>query len=105
MACHGTNRRLFEARPRAGLLRPSISQSACRRCSACTATDADQVREVGDAELEGYITEILNQSQVSRFQEGHDLDFSYVSGEGGRFRVTSIRKETGIGATFPLDPE
>ncbi|HZF17557.1 MAG TPA: PilT/PilU family type 4a pilus ATPase [Steroidobacteraceae bacterium] len=61
-------------------------------------------REVGDAELEGYITEILNQSQVSRFQEGHDLDFSYVSGEGGRFRVNVYRKETGIGATFRSIP-
>src|SRR5882672_886537 len=61
-------------------------------------------REVGDAELEGYITEILNQSQVSRFQEGNDLDFSYVSVEGGRFRVNVYRKETGVGATFRSIP-
>ncbi len=61
-------------------------------------------REVGDAELEGYITEILTQSQVTRFQDGHDLDFSYVSGEGGRFRVNVYRKETGVGATFRSIP-
>jgi twitching motility protein PilT len=61
-------------------------------------------REVGDAELEGYITEILTQSQVERFHGGHDLDFSYVSGEGGRFRVNVYRKETGVGATFRSIP-
>jgi twitching motility protein PilT len=61
-------------------------------------------REVGDAELEGYITEILTQSQVERFQSGQDLDFSYVSGEGGRFRVNVYRKETGVGATFRSIP-
>src|SRR6266850_1366367 len=61
-------------------------------------------REVGDAELEGYITEILTQSQVERFHDGHDLDFSYVSAEGGRFRVNVYRKETGVGATFRSIP-
>jgi len=61
-------------------------------------------REVGDAELEGYITEILTQSQVERFHSGQDLDFSYVSGEGGRFRVNVYRKETGVGATFRSIP-
>ncbi|MGH8263727.1 MAG: type IV pilus twitching motility protein PilT [Steroidobacteraceae bacterium] len=61
-------------------------------------------REVGDAELEGYITEILTQSQIERFHDGHDLDFSYVSAEGGRFRVNVYRKETGVGATFRSIP-
>jgi len=61
-------------------------------------------RNVGDAELESYITEILTQSQVDRFQSGQDLDFSYVSGEGGRYRVNVYRKETGVGATFRSIP-
>ena len=61
-------------------------------------------RNVGDAELESYVTEILTESQVERFQGGQDLDFSYVSGEGGRFRVNVYRKETGIGATFRSIP-
>ena len=35
---------------------------------------------------------------------GNDLDFSYVSAEGGRFRVNVFRKESGIGATFRSIP-
>ena len=57
-------------------------------------------RDLGDTELEGYIDEILTESQRQRFRSGSDLDFSYVSGEGGRFRVNVFRKVTGIGATF-----
>src|ERR1700744_40709 len=61
-------------------------------------------RELGDAELEGYITEVLNPSQVKVLREGNDLDFSYVTAEGGRFRVNVFRKETGIGAVFRAIP-
>jgi len=61
-------------------------------------------RNLGDAELEGYITEVLTQSQLKVLREGHDLDFSYVSSEGGRFRVNVFRKETGIGAAFRSIP-
>jgi twitching motility protein PilT len=57
-------------------------------------------RDLGDTELDGYIEEILSESQQQRFRRGHDLDFSYVSGEGGRFRVNVYRKATGVGATF-----
>jgi len=61
-------------------------------------------RNLGDAELEAYITEVLTQSQLKVLREGHDLDFSYVSTEGGRFRVNVFRKETGIGAAFRSIP-
>ncbi len=61
-------------------------------------------RELGEAELESYVTEILTQSQRNHLQGGHDLDFSYVSGDGGRFRVNVFRKETGIGAAFRSIP-
>jgi twitching motility protein PilT len=61
-------------------------------------------RSLGDAELEGYVNEILTQSQLEHFQSGSDLDFSYVSSEGGRFRVNVFRKETGIGAAFRSIP-
>jgi twitching motility protein PilT len=61
-------------------------------------------RNLADAELEAYITEILTQSQLKVLREGHDLDFSYVSTEGGRFRVNVFRKETGIGAAFRSIP-
>ena len=61
-------------------------------------------RELRVTELEGYITEILTRSQGEHFAKGNDLDFSYVSAEGGRFRVNVFRKETGIGATFRAIP-
>ncbi|MBV8305997.1 MAG: PilT/PilU family type 4a pilus ATPase [Gammaproteobacteria bacterium] len=61
-------------------------------------------RDVREAELEGYIAEILTRAQNEYFAKGNDLDFSYVSAEGGRFRVNVYRKETGIGATFRAIP-
>jgi twitching motility protein PilT len=61
-------------------------------------------RDLGGPELEDYIFEILTENQQERFSSGHDLDFSYVSGDGGRFRVNLYRKETGIGATFRSIP-
>jgi twitching motility protein PilT len=61
-------------------------------------------RELRAAELEGYIAEVLTRSQSEIFGKGQDLDFSYVSAEGGRFRVNVFRKETGIGATFRTIP-
>jgi twitching motility protein PilT len=61
-------------------------------------------RDLGDTELEGYVAEILSSNQKERFQKGSDLDFSYVSGDGGRFRVNVFRKATGVGATFRTIP-
>jgi len=61
-------------------------------------------RDLGEAELEGYVDEILTESQRERFRSGQDLDFSYVSSDGGRFRVNLYRKATGIGATFRSIP-
>jgi twitching motility protein PilT len=61
-------------------------------------------RDLRAVELEGYITEILTHSQNEHFAKGNDLDFSYVSAEGGRFRVNVYRKDTGVGATFRAIP-
>jgi twitching motility protein PilT len=64
-------------------------------------------RDLSQAELEGYIGEIVSKTNQDRLRKGHDVDFSYVSGNGGRFRVNVFRKDTGIGATFraiPADP-
>ena len=61
-------------------------------------------RDLGEAELEGYITEVLTQSQIKTLRDGHDLDFAYMATEGGRFRVNVFRKETGIGAAFRAIP-
>ncbi|HEX5418741.1 MAG TPA: PilT/PilU family type 4a pilus ATPase [Gammaproteobacteria bacterium] len=61
-------------------------------------------RDLGQMELEGYIDEILTELQRETFGAGRDLDFSYVSGDGGRFRVNVYRKATGVGATFRYIP-
>lgn len=61
-------------------------------------------RDLRDTELEGYLLEILSKKQADEFGQGHDQDFSYVSGEGGRFRVNMFRKETGLGAVFRAIP-
>src|SRR3984885_3517002 len=61
-------------------------------------------RDLRAVELEGYVTEILTRSQAEHFATGSDLDFSYVSSDGGRFRVNIYRKDTGIGATFRAIP-
>ncbi len=57
-------------------------------------------RDLGDQELESYIEEILSESQKDRFRRREDIDFSYVSSDGGRFRVNVFHKATGVGATF-----
>jgi len=62
-------------------------------------------RDLRAGELEGYVTEILSRSQQEILAKGNDLDFSYVSAEGGRFRVNVYRKETGMGATFRSIPQ
>ncbi len=61
-------------------------------------------RELSQAELEGYLQEIVTKAQQDHLRTGSDLDFSYVSTNGGRFRVNVFRKDTGIGATFRAIP-
>src|ERR1700683_4132048 len=61
-------------------------------------------RDLRDTELESYITEVLTPNQQDHFTRGNDLDFSYVSADGGRFRVNVYRKDTGVGATFRTIP-
>ena len=57
-------------------------------------------RDLSDTELASYVMEILSDSQREHFNSGKDLDFSYVSEDGGRFRVNLFRKESGVGAVF-----
>ena len=61
-------------------------------------------RNLAEAELESYVTEILTPSHQEQFRKGHDVDFSYVSEEGNRFRVNVFRKDTGVGAVFRTIP-
>jgi len=57
-------------------------------------------RDLSSTELETYLYEILTPKQKQWFDGGHDLDFSYVSEDGGRYRANIYRKETGLGAAF-----
>lgn len=61
-------------------------------------------RELSDTELESYLVEVLSDSQKEHFYSGHDLDFSYVAEDGGRFRVNLFRKASGAGAVFRYIP-
>lgn len=61
-------------------------------------------RDLGKAELEGYVYEILTEAQKHRFEDGEDLDFSYMAESIGRFRVNLFRKVTGIGAVLRYIP-
>jgi len=61
-------------------------------------------RQLSETELETYILEILTKNQQEMLEQGHDLDFSYVGEEGGRFRVNVFRKITGYGAVFRFIP-
>ncbi|MDH3429792.1 MAG: PilT/PilU family type 4a pilus ATPase [Gammaproteobacteria bacterium] len=61
-------------------------------------------RELSETELETYILEILTSNQQEMLEQGHDLDFSYVAEEGGRFRVNVFRKISGYGAVFRFIP-
>jgi twitching motility protein PilT len=57
-------------------------------------------RELTDTELESYIYEIITPKQRDRLEDGHDLDFAYVSEDGGRFRANVFRKATGLGTVL-----
>lgn len=57
-------------------------------------------RDLASKEMERYVIEILTTAQAKHFNQNQDLDFSYVSEDGGRFRVNIFHKQTGVGATF-----
>lgn len=61
-------------------------------------------RDLGDTELRGYVDEIMTEAQRKLFNEGHDLDFSYVTGEMVRFRANLFHKDSGPGAVFRYIP-
>ncbi len=65
---------------------------------------AVKFRDLTQTELESYIREITTDAQQEALKRGQDLDFSYVSAAGGRFRVNVFRKDTGVGATFRAIP-
>lgn len=61
-------------------------------------------RDLGEAELEGYVSEILTESQKAKLKAGEDLDFSYFAPGIGRFRSNVFRKLGGVGAVFRYIP-
>src|SRR5690606_6121292 len=60
--------------------------------------------DLSQAERASYIAEIMSRPNQDLLRRGHAVDFSYVSANGGRFRVNVFRKETGVGATFRAIP-
>ena len=65
---------------------------------------AIRFRDLAAAELESYVAEILTRNLSEKFHAGHDVDFSYVTEDGGRFRVNVFRKDSGVGAVFRSIP-
>ncbi len=100
----GAHRRVPETRHAAGLFGCAPGGGRPAHAAHAWRSAAHQVRDLRAVELEGYVTEILTRSQAEHFATGSDLDFSYVSADGGRFRVNVFRKDTGVGATFRAIP-
>jgi len=61
-------------------------------------------RDLTSTELEAYLREIMNESQIKSFQTGNDVDFSHVTEDGTRFRANIFRKTSGPGAVFRYIP-
>ncbi|NNM13967.1 MAG: PilT/PilU family type 4a pilus ATPase [Gammaproteobacteria bacterium] len=61
-------------------------------------------RNLTSTELDSYINEILNEVQIKEFNNGNDVDFSYVTEQGTRFRANVFRKTSGSGAVFRFIP-
>ena len=63
-------------------------------------------RDLRDTELESYLTEILTPSQqASSSRTGHDLDFSYVCGDGGALPRQHVPQGHRHRRDVPRDPE
>lgn len=54
--------------------------------------------------LERLTTEILSAEQEAQYQGFHEVDFSYSSGEGSRFRCNYFRDYAGLAAVFRRIP-
>ena len=61
-------------------------------------------REMSRDELHDLIYEILTPEQQAEFDQGQDLDLSYVDEDGGRYRVNLFRKMTGVAGVFRVIP-
>lgn len=61
---------------------------------------AIKYRDLTREELEELIKEIVTREQYEDFNKGRDIDFSYDSEDGGRYRANLFRKISGPGAVF-----
>src|SRR5437868_2929445 len=61
-------------------------------------------RDLSQAELEGYVAEIMSRPNQEQLRKGLDVDFSYVSATGGGSPATSFPKPTGAAPTFAKTP-
>jgi twitching motility protein PilT len=62
-------------------------------------------RELSEDELRGLVYEIVNESERTRFEEGHDLDFAYSFNAEERYRFNVFRKASGIAAVIRVVPK
>src|SRR5215471_2258305 len=61
-------------------------------------------RELTEEELRGLVYEVLNESQKQQFESGCDIDFSYASEAGDRYRFNVFRKADGVAAVARVVP-
>ncbi len=61
-------------------------------------------RELSRDELHDLIYEILTPEQQAIFDQGQDLDMSYVDEDGGRYRANLFRKMSGVAGVFRVIP-
>jgi twitching motility protein PilT len=61
-------------------------------------------RDLGDAELEGLVREILPEAQWATLATGTDVDFSYTREDLGRFRCNLFHTINGLRATIRIVP-
>ena len=62
-------------------------------------------RELTEEELRGLVFEVLGDSQKKQIEAGHDVDFSYASENGDRYRFNVFRKTGGVGAVARVVPK
>jgi len=61
-------------------------------------------RDLSAEEMQDLVYEILSAEQRAVFDQGHDLDISHVSEDGGRYRANLFHKITGVGGVFRVIP-
>ena len=62
-------------------------------------------RELTEEELRALVYEVLDESRRQEFESGHDVDFSYATDAGDRYRFNVFRKSGGVAAVVRIVPK